>query len=316
MKEKFSCSIDSAGGRVDFNSSVDLFDLFSNKNYTKYVPEIIVSRKPCNNGYKVHYNESNKNTINFQEKEIKISYPWDMMREGEALVYAAYPFIEQQHQANQRATIHASCVEVNKQGILFLGESGSGKTTLAIKLCHQYGAKLFSNDLAVVGLDKDQLYCSGGTKFFNLRRESVARSLPNHLSLFPDSKQDSWSHKIVVKPKDIDIKVGKGRTPLKHIFKVHVDETKKDLTSQYTDNLQTKLSLNENFTRYIRNTVTVVILGKNNEIVASFPSMDKPEFSTWRQKTINDIIIKKYKAQYLSGSSDKMVDLIIRKCHQ
>ena len=310
-RKEYICSITSVGATVDFHSHVDLLELFRDDNYNRWVPEITVSETPSNNGYRVNFNNNNDCRVEYGDKSVDINYPWYMMRRGEAILYAGYPLIEQQHQANQLATIHAGCVELNGQGFLFLGESGSGKTTLATKLCQRFRAILFANDLAILGLDNQGLYCSGGTKFFQFRKESVDRSLPNLSNLFPDSSSDSWSQKITIKAKDIGVGVGEGTTQIKHVFKIHVDESKDDLVIASADNISTRLNLNENLTRYIRNTVTIV-MGDNNEIIGDVPSMDKPEFFAWRKKAI-EIIMKEQNTLYLSGPSDKMIDFIIRQ---
>lgn len=312
-KEEYSCSVISAGAAVDFNTSIDLYKLFKESSYNKWIPEMTVLRGSLNCGYRVSFCDSEDRTIEFEEKNVRINYPWEMMQRGESILYAGYPLIELQHQQNQSATIHAACVELNNQGILFLGESGSGKTTLATKLCCNYGAKLFSNDLAIIGLDDQGLYCLGGTKFYQFRRESVSRSLPGFIKLFTDSLEDSWSQKIIINASDIGVNVGEGKTRLNHIYKIHVDEGKNILTVRSADNLSTRLNLNENLTRYIRNSVTVIIGGKNNEFLGYIPSLDRPEFFDWRKKTI-ELIMEEKKSLYLSGSSDEMVNLIVKNC--
>lgn len=312
-RKEYICSTISAGAMVDFHSHTNLFELFRDSSYNQWVPEITVSEIPSNNGYRVNFHDNNDCKVEYSDKSVDISYPWDMMRRGETLLYAGYPFIEQQHQANQSATLHASCVELNDQGVLFLGESGSGKTTLATKLCQNYGAKLFSNELAIFGLDDQGLYCSGGTKFFLFRRESVTRSLPNLCDHFSNTSEDSWSQKIIIGAKNIGVSIGSGTTRLKHVFKIHVDESKDTLTTTSADNISTRLNLNENLTRYIRNTVTMVMGGNNNEIIGDVPSMDRPEFFAWRKKAI-EIMMKEQNTLYLSGPSNKMVDLIVRQC--
>lgn len=310
-KKEYICSINSAGATVDFHSQIDLLKVFRYGNYNHWVPEIIISETPSNNDYRVNFIDNNDCKVKYDDKSVDINYPWDMMRKGEAILYAGYPLLEQQHQSNQSATIHAGCVELKKQGFLFLGESGSGKTTLATKLCQKFGATLFANDLTILGLDNQGLYCSGGTKFFQFRKESIARSLPHLSNLFPDSSSDSWSQKIIIEPKDIGVSVGEGTTRIKHVFKIHVDESKENLVIASADNISTRLNLNENLTRYIRNTVTIV-MGNNNEIIGDVPSMDKPEFFVWRKKAI-EIIMKEQNTLYLSGPSDKMIDFIIKQ---
>lgn len=315
MNEKeYSCSINSAGVDLNFKSRVDLLNLFEDSSYTKWIPELVTSRDLSNSDYCVYYNDNKRKTIKYGENNVKINYPWNMMLNGETILYAGYPLIEQQRQAKQSATIHAGCVELNGQGILFLGESGSGKTTLATKLCYEIGAKLFSNDLAVVGLDENGFYCLGGTKFFNFRSESVARSLPFLSNLFPESRKDTWSQKIAVNAKDLNIVLGRGRTNINHVYKIHVDDSKNELVYRSIDNdLSNKLNLYENLTRYVRSSVTAITGGENYDLIGYIPSLDKPEFFYWRKKVI-ETIIDQEKSLYLSGPSNKMVDFITKQC--
>lgn len=310
-KKEYSCSVSSAGASVDYVSSVDLVSKFNEGGYNQYIPEIVISEKTYNNGYRVHFTDSDACTVSYKGKNASILYPWELMRKGETILYAGYPLIEQQHQSNQSATVHAGCVGLDGQGILLIGESGCGKTTLVTKLCQNNQAKLYSNELAIVGLSDQELYCSGGTKFFLYRRESIARSIPCLSELFPVSTEDSWSQKIFVKPEVVGISVGEGTIPLKKVYRIHVDESKNSLTVLPADNFSARLNLNENLTRYVRNTVTMVI-GRDNEIIGDVPSMDRPEFFTWRKRAI-EIIMKEQNSLYLSGPSDKMVDLIIRQ---
>ncbi len=313
-RKEYSCSINSAGVDLNFRSRVDLLSLFQDSTYTKWVPELVISRDLSNSDYCVYYNDNERKTIEYGMNNVKINYPWNMMRKGETILYAGYPLIEQQRQAKQSATIHAGCVELNGQGILFLGESGSGKTTLTTKLCSENGAKLFSNDLAVVGFDDNGLYCLGGTKFFNFRSESVARSLPFLLNFFPESRIDTWSQKIVVNANDLNVTLGKGRTNISHIYKIHVDDSKKELMYRPIDNdLSNKLNLYENLTRYVRSSVTAITGGESYNLIGYIPSLDKPEFFYWRKKAI-ETIIDQNKSLYLSGPSNKMIDLIVRQC--
>ena len=45
-----------------------------------------------------------------------------------------------------RTNIHASCVSLNRKGILLLGDSGSGKSDLALRLIELCNAKLVADD--------------------------------------------------------------------------------------------------------------------------------------------------------------------------
>lgn len=53
-----------------------------------------------------------------------------------------------------KQNIHATCVRLNKKGILILGQSGSGKSDLALRLIMRFGAKLVADDRVDISLEK------------------------------------------------------------------------------------------------------------------------------------------------------------------
>ena len=53
-----------------------------------------------------------------------------------------------------KQNIHATCVRLNKKGILILGQSGSGKSDLALRLIMRFGAKLVADDRVDIFLEK------------------------------------------------------------------------------------------------------------------------------------------------------------------
>lgn len=55
--------------------------------------------------------------------------------------------------------LHASCVAVQGQGVLLLGESGTGKSDLALRLIDT-GAKLVADDQVSISLQNDTLTAS------------------------------------------------------------------------------------------------------------------------------------------------------------
>ncbi len=54
--------------------------------------------------------------------------------------------------------IHATCVSINQNGILLLGQSGSGKSDLALRLIMNKGAELVADDRADVFAKDGKLY--------------------------------------------------------------------------------------------------------------------------------------------------------------
>lgn len=57
--------------------------------------------------------------------------------------------------------IHATCISINQNGVLLLGQSGSGKSDLALRLIMNKGAELVADDRADVFAKDGRLYaCS------------------------------------------------------------------------------------------------------------------------------------------------------------
>lgn len=59
-----------------------------------------------------------------------------------------------------KQNIHATCIKLNKRGILILGQSGKGKSDLALRLIMRFGAKLVADDRVDIFLDKGWITAS------------------------------------------------------------------------------------------------------------------------------------------------------------
>ena len=55
------------------------------------------------------------------------------------------------------SNIHATCISINKKGVLFLGKSGSGKSDMALRLIASQRAKLVADDRVEVWAQKKRL---------------------------------------------------------------------------------------------------------------------------------------------------------------
>lgn len=62
-----------------------------------------------------------------------------------------------------RANVHASCVEINKKGVLIYGPSGSGKSDLALRLIMERGAKLVADDRVNLQILKGKISATAPT---------------------------------------------------------------------------------------------------------------------------------------------------------
>src|SRR5699024_12392331 len=132
-----------------------------------------------------------------------------------------------------------------------------------IELCRKYNAKLIGNDLCVIDYNYlNDLRLLGGTKYIFLRYESIKRNIPELIKKFDmqenDKKIDTWTFKKKIFPKDLGIQVQKNEVRIDSIFIVHIDQ-EKDFFCKETNSLADILYINENFSRYIRNTCTTMI---------------------------------------------------------
>lgn len=59
-----------------------------------------------------------------------------------------------------KSNIHATCVSINRCGILLLGKSGSGKSDMALRLIENKGAELVADDRTDVTLKDGKIYAS------------------------------------------------------------------------------------------------------------------------------------------------------------
>ncbi|MEK9156373.1 MAG: hypothetical protein AAB360_03715 [Patescibacteria group bacterium] len=231
------------------------------------------------------------------------------MREGETILYLSYPLIELQRQQQSSLTAHAACVNLNGTAVLLLGKEGAGKTTLALQLCQQYGASLIANDLTVIGLTQGQLAALGGTKFFFLRYESIRRNLPGLLPLFTKPGKDPWLRKVKVQPSSLDIGIWGGLAPIRRAYMVHVDEMQTEVFADTADSLVTRLYLNENFSRYIRSTCTVMLGGNDHDLLGYIPSLDAEQFYEMRKGLIL-AILRQANLCYVSGPLKPVAEYI------
>lgn len=62
-----------------------------------------------------------------------------------------------------KTNIYASCIEINKKGVLIYGPSGSGKSDLALRLIMERGAKLVADDRVNLQVLKDKINAAAPT---------------------------------------------------------------------------------------------------------------------------------------------------------
>ena len=238
------------------------------------------------------------------------------MRDGETILYLAYPLIERQHQERRYLTSHAAAFSFGNAAFLILGKEGAGKTSTLISMCQRFGAKLMANDLCVIGWKGEEgLAVHGGTKFFFIRRESARRTLPQLLPYFKEDGDDSWLEKAIICPKDLGVELEARELSVNMSFLVHVDETKRELFGRAIDDLPTRLYLNENFSRYIRTASTTMLGGDKYDLLGYVPSLDTKRFYEWRRELIKYLLVKQG-VRYVSGPLPLVAEGIAKLCRK
>ncbi len=304
----------SCGSIVEIDSDIDLYEMVKDKIDFIDFPETTIEKYNSNekSKYIVEYTNSDERILQYEDHKAIIKYPIKEMGDGLTILFMAYPLLEVNRREKKSLTCHCAGVSIDGKGILILGKEGSGKTTLAIELCRKYNAKLIGNDLCVIDYNSlNNLKLLGGTKYIFLRYESIKRNIPDLLKNFDlqesDKKIDTWTFKKKVFPRDLGIQDQKDEVDIDSIFIVHIDQ-EKDFFCKEANSLANILYLNENFSRYIRNTCTTMI--KDNNIINYIPSLDTKEFFDERAELINYMLNNK-KIKYLSGSIEDVAKYII-----
>lgn len=284
---------------VNIRTETDLSPIFSRWKDLPFLTGVEVSLGGCHE-YTVEYTNAPYRPVSYSARSVHLTLPIEQLRTGEALLYAAMPYLEILYQQKRVVTMHAAAVDLDGRGILLLGKTGAGKTSITLSLCRNHRARLIGNDIARVGMSNGVVTACAGSKYFFLRQESIKRNTPDLLSLFPKSTKDSWAHKIYCLPEKLGISVRDEPTPIRKSYLVHIDETMDRLYTTNADNIDTRLYLNENMGRYIRGTA-ISLFGINSQFMGYIPSFDTPELFEMRAELI-EAIISTTEIVYLSGN--------------
>lgn len=307
--------VSSCGCSVEIEANVNLYNMLNNKIDFIDFPQIVLEKFYKNKDikYKVKYTNCNNRTLKYKNNKLIIQYPIDEMDNGMTILFMLYPLLEQNRRENKSLTCHAAAISLNGEGIILLGKEGAGKTTLAIELCKKYGAKIIGNDLCVIDYKElDNIKILGGTQYFFLRYESIKRNIPQLLEKFKEKNSkkdiDTWMLKKKFYPKELEINIESEITNVKKFYIVHIDQDK-ELFHKDARTLANILYLNENFSRYIRNTCTTMIYESN--LIGYIPSLDNKKFAMERNELINYLFENK-KIEYISGNISEVSKYIAK----
>lgn len=307
----YGCAMTAGKAAVNFFSDVNLFPFFVKMEKFCFLPELSITESTVNTDYRLKYRNDGAKEVKFANQSIEVIFPWESMKDGETLLYLAYSLCEIQNQEKGIITSHCAAFSDGNCSYLVFGEKGAGKTSVILDLCSNFGYKLIGNDLCLIEDNNDCLSVIGGTQFFFLRKESISRNLPELCGLFSPKNVDPWLNKLLIEPERVCVKKETGILPLAKVFLVHVDETKTkdEFYTQSRKDLNTKLYLNENFSRYIRNTTSAILGGEDYEFLYYLPSFDTSRYFEKRKRIIN-LLINNIGICYVSGNLKQVTAFI------
>lgn len=306
--EKFCIGVN--GAKVRYISDIPLLNYYiKNNDYMEFYNAKVIEDS-SDIEYTVEYRDvsDKSNPVEVVGKKMIIRYPKEELTES-IILYMGFHFLEKQFGEMGLCSCHSACVSKDGKATLLVGEAGAGKTSLAVNLCNNYGYSLISNDMTLIGKENDTIYAYGGTKFINLRLLSVKSNMPFLLYLFENSNKDSWTNKISLMARDIDIKEEYSKLPIKNVLFIHVDNRDKYKESN-GDSWRNNFLMYQNTSSHIRGTAATFI-DKRGYPIGYIPSFETKETYEKRIDLINTINgLKNYK--YVSGSLEEIIDLINR----
>ena len=300
--EKFSIGNDKI--KVNFVSDMPLIDYFQKNHSMMEIYDYKIGNIDFNYPIVIYKNGVSNQTILVRDNCMIITYPMENLI-PENILFMGTKYLEKQHLKNSMVTCHSACVEKNGKALLIVGESGSGKTSLAINLCLKKGYSLVSNDMSLIGIENDELFVYWGTKFINLRLESVRSNMPELLELFRDKKLDAWLTKIKVMPKDIGIFQSNGIFPINKVIYIHID-SRENLYISKGDTWRNNFLMYQNISSHITNQASSFV-DKNGHNIGYVPSFDSYSAYYERTKIIELINERCYN---VTGSIDECVNLL------
>jgi hypothetical protein len=313
----YECEIALDSCAVTFKSNSDLTAIFRELSRRPQFAGLSVNSNSGTAKHVIRYVSGGKSKISYSRHGATIRGQWSTLRDGETLIYAAFPFFELQRQSAGYASMHAGAVAFPEGAVLLLGKEGAGKTSTAMALARLHGAKLIGNDYVILGMDQtsSEIIVRGGRKSLHLRYESVRRSMPELLPFFSHGDlDDGWLRRALVQPHNLNVLIEKQPQSVRSVYIVHVDELQKDVFEGPADNLLNRVYLNENLSRHIRGSC-ILLLKENRSTLGFVPSLDTQVLFDRRAKLI-DRLFGELKMTYISGPAHKIAEVITAKLGQ
>jgi hypothetical protein len=166
------------------------------------------------------------------------------------------------------------------------------------------------NDLVLLGSEGNKVFAKAGSKFFFIRYKVLKLYFPDILSKFFGEVTDPWLSKVVIFPEKLEVETCKRKIRIDEAYLVHLDSNQDVLHFQNGDSLVTRLFLNENFSRYIRNTCTTLLTGDSMDFSGYIPSFDTPECYE-KRVALMDCLLKDVGIKYISGNLPDITDAIM-----
>jgi len=181
--------------------------------------------------------------------------------------------------------VHASCVDIDGKGVLYVGDSGAGKTTTLINTLDMNNAKCVSNDSVFIKQEKGKIIAIGVPHTFNIR--------PNSVHLYKDLKIHETITTLI---KNIKVSVEK-------IVFNHVDIIKDNINKTFVDEI---LFLECD---YDSDNTVLIEIDKNlakDIFTSNVKSYNNPKMMNFHEFFVRD---QSYNTEYIDNTIDSVFTL-------
>ncbi|OGY55426.1 MAG: hypothetical protein A2912_00795 [Candidatus Buchananbacteria bacterium RIFCSPLOWO2_01_FULL_40_23b] len=318
MKTPFVCNISMGHLSVNIFSRINFFlPLFlGREEYIPFIPGWRCTTNKVKTKYSITYIPSKRSNLVYSKnrQSVKVYGEQEYFNDGQTIAYLVYSLLEVDRQKNNETTAHLAACSKDGKGIMLLGERGAGKTSILLALCRRYGYKIIANDLALLGFDKkrNQIFINDGTKIFGLRHTAAKMHHPDLLRFFSGKIKDSWTTKSFILPKEINVFVENKKMIISKVFFCHLHANKEEnFFEGKMSGGWIKVSLYENFSRYIRGSSVIPFLGGiGGNSIGYIPSLDQLKFHQQRVKLINYLVNNLGIIHISGGNLQQMCDFI------